>query len=102
MGQDLNICGRGNVGWVLVVALAGCLPWEAGGSGGGVVAVGVIVGGWIVGVGRYGSGKDKGACRVREPAGCQGEGKDATLEGGWCPNCGVGACVVEYHARRRG
>jgi len=48
MGKGLNICGQGSVGWVLVVALAGCLPWDVGSLGSCVVAVGVMVGRCIV------------------------------------------------------
>jgi len=55
MGKGLNICGRGSVGWVLVVALAGCLPRDVGSSGGCVVAVGVMVGRCIVCVSQHGS-----------------------------------------------
>jgi len=44
LGKGLTICGQGDVGWVLVVAWAGCLPWDVCNKGNGVVAVGIIVG----------------------------------------------------------
>jgi len=48
VGEGLNICGQGNVGRVLVVALAGCLPGEVGNWGWGMGADSIMDGGWVV------------------------------------------------------
>jgi len=99
VGQSLNICGQGIARWVLVEALAGCLPEGVGVCQWGVSAVGVIGGRCIVAMSqcRYEGGKGVG-CGVRIGVGLVGFHelrRGLALKSGRCPQGDVDALAVE-------